>query len=533
MLPDFRIRQRDYLLEIARALTQELDLDKLLERILKIAVEMLAGQAGLIALRAEQGGWRVGVSHAMPPPFVKVIENFLSEVPDHEDAERFEIPEINRHLNELTYAASLGLLTGVGLPLIARQKVVGLLFIFRGYAGVFSSNDYTLLSSFANQAAIAVQNAQLYSQVNQEKIRLNALLDSLADGMLILDTHNHVERCNPSFARMLGIPPERVQGQHHEQIIRWEKHPQGMTLEEAETGGWPLTPNAHLYVEGDLKRGSGLPALPVGVTYAPLMSAEGSLLNVIATVRDITRFRQAEELKSTFVSVISHELKTPVALIKGYVSTLRREDAAWDPEIVQDSLAVIEDEADRLAGLIENLLDASRLQAGGMALKRADVSLPDLIKRMVKRQQTQTTQHTIVIDLPPDLPVILADETRLEQVLSNLIGNAIKYAPDGEIRITGQSRKDSVIICVSDQGPGIAPEDIPHIFDRFYRAPEMARQTKGAGLGLYLTRAIIEAHGGRIWVDTVPGKGVRICFSLPIQASSQPIRLDSQQTKPR
>ncbi len=220
-------------------------------------------------------------------------------------------------------------------------------------------------------------------------------------------------------------------------------------------------------------------------------------------------------LKSTFISIISHELKTPVALIKGYVSTLRREDAKWDPAIVNDSLQVIEEEADRLTALIENLLDASRLQAGGVALKRSDVSMPELARRLVNRFQTQTSQHVIRVDFPADFPVILADETRLQQVLSNLLSNAIKYSTDGEIEISGQVRPDVVIVCVSDQGPGIAPQDIPHVFDRFYRAPEMARQTKGAGLGLYLTRAIVEAHGGRIWVDTEAGKGARICFTLP------------------
>ena len=517
MLPDFRIRQRDYLLEIARALTQELDLDKLLGRILKIAVEMLAGQAGLIALRSDLGGWQIAVSHGMPAAFLKVIESFLGEVPDHEDPQHFEIPEINRLLNELTYAASLGLLTGVGLPLIARQRVVGVLFIFRGYAGVFSSNDYALLSSFANQAAIAVQNAQLYTQVNQEKVRLNTLLDSLADGILILDSQNRIERSNPAFARMVNLPSEQIQGKLHEQVIQWVRQPQNLTLEQAEMGGWPLTPHALLYVEGDLKRTDGEPPLPVGITYTPLISPEGGLLNIITTVRDITRFRQAEEIKSTFVSIVSHELKTPVALIKGYVSTLRREDANWDPHIIQDSLAVIEEESDRLAGMIENLLDATRLQAGGLNIKQSDISIPDLAKRLATRMQIQTTQHQIIVDFPPAFPVILADETRLEQVLSNLIGNAIKYAPGGEIRVSGQVRQNSVIVCVRDQGPGIAPEDIPHIFDRFYRAPDMARHTKGAGLGLYLTKAIIEAHQGRIWVDNAPGKGVQFCFSLPVQ----------------
>lgn len=515
MLPDFRIRQRDYLLEIARALTQELDLDKLLGRILKIAVEMLAGQAGIIALRTEVGDWRVAVSHGMPAPFLKYIETFLSGISDNEDPERFEIPEINRLLNELTYAASMGLLTGVGLPLIARQKVVGLLFIFRGYQGVFSSNDYSLLNSFANQAAIAVQNAQAYNQINQERVRLSALLDSLADGILILDAENRVERSNPALGRMLNRPLEQILNQMHEEVIQWTREPEGLTLEKAVTGGWPLTPHANLYVEGELKR-AGQQPLPVGITYVPLLKPEGGLRNIIATVRDITRFRQADELKSTFVSIISHELKTPVALIKGYVSTLRREDAQWDPEIVQDSLEVIEEEADRLAGLIENLLDASRLQSGSLPIKRSDVSLPEITERMCKRMQTQTSQHTIVADFPPDFPIILADETRIEQVLSNLIGNAIKYAPEGEIRVTGQVRPGGVIVCVRDEGPGISPEDIPHVFDRFYRAPNMARMTKGAGLGLYLTRAIIEAHGGRIWIDTAPAHGAQVCFSLPL-----------------
>jgi signal transduction histidine kinase len=288
-----------------------------------------------------------------------------------------------------------------------------------------------------------------------------------------------------------------------------------MTLEQAEAGGWPLTPNATLYVEGDLNRPGGIP-LPVGITYAPLISAEGGLLNIIASVRDITRFREAEEIKSTFISVISHELKTPVALIKGYVGTLRREDANWDREIVEDSLKVIEEEADRLTILIENLLDASRLQAGGIKINLSDVDLKTLAERAAERLLTQTTQHKILVEFPAEFPIIVGDEERLIQVFSNLISNAIKYSPSGgEIRVNGQVRADQVIVCITDQGTGVAPEDMPHIFDRFYRSQDATRTTKGAGLGLYLARAVIEAHGGRIWVEPQTGKGARLCFSLP------------------
>ena len=516
MLPDFRVRQRDYLLEISRAITQELDLDKLLDRILRISIEMLAGKTGLIAMRSELGEWHVKASHALTTPFIKYVERILAEISsDEQDPENFALPEINRLLQDLTRVASLGLLTGVGLPLVARKRVVGIIFIFRGYPGVFSQNDRTLLSSFADQAAIAIQNAFLYQQVIVEKQRTDALLDSVADGILILSNDLQIERCNRSFAMMLAREPQDILGHAHLEVINWVSKPEGLTLEQAVAGGWPLTHNAHLYIEGDLKVSSERPPLPVGITYAPLHSSEGNLLNIIASVRDITRFRQAEELKSTFISIVSHELKTPVALIKGYTGTLRRKDAHWDAEIIEDSLKVIEEEADRLTELIENLLDASRLQADGLALKRSDVLLSELARRMADRFQTQTSKHTIVVDFPADFPVVLADEARIQQVFSNLLSNAIKYSAGGEIVIKGETRQELVIICVRDEGPGIDTTDIPFIFDRFYRSPDAARNTKGAGLGLYLTRAILEAHGGRIWVDISVERGSKICFSLP------------------
>jgi K+-sensing histidine kinase KdpD len=509
MLPDFRVRQRDYLLEIARALTQELDLEKLLMRILHIAVEMLAGQAGLIALR-EADGWRVAAAHGIPPAFLHYLEPLLAE----EEVSELNVAELNRMLKELTYTASMGLLNGVGLPLVTHRQVIGVIFIFRSYPDLFTANDKQLLQSFADQAAVAVFNAQLYGQVSYEKQRLDALIDSAADGILILNVDLSVERVNTAFEKLYGRKRDEIMHRHHNEIIRWVHKPTGMTLEEAEAGSWPLTPNAHLYVEGDIERPEP-PPLPVGVTYAPLLDVDGKLRNIIATVRDITHFRTAEEIKSTFISIVSHELKTPVALIKGYASTLRRDDAKWDKAVIQDSLAVIEEEADRLAKMIEDLLDASRLQAGGINLNRADVSLKTVTERLAERFHTQTEHHTIVVDFPAEFPVLLADENRLEQVLSNLISNAIKYAPEGEIRISGQVRPEQVIVCVSDEGPGIDPRDMPHIFDRFYRAEKDMRRTKGAGLGLYLARAIIEAHGGRIWVDTAPDTGARICFSLP------------------
>lgn len=526
MLPDFRIRQRDYLLEISRALTSELNLDALLTRIVRFAVEMLAGQAGLIALRSDEGHWEIAAAYGIPGGFVRYLNTHLRNITPSEEDVQQELAQVYESLQGLTKNTSLGLLASVGLQLVVFERVIGVIFIFRGYASRFSTNDRALLQSFATQAAIAVNNAQLYTQVSRDKQRMDALLDTIGDGILILTLEHRVERVNPAFLRMFAVSADKVIGQLHRNVFSWVRRQHGLTLEQAEAGGWPLNPQATLYIEGDVRRFDG-GVLPVGITYAPLFSSDNHLLNIIASVRDITHFRQAEELKSTFISVISHELKTPVALIKGYVATLRRDDVQWDSAIVQDSLQVIEEEADRLTELIENLLEASRLQAGGLQLHFSEISLEALAQRMAERFRTQTEKHHLIVEFPTDFPLVLGDEERLMQVFSNLISNAIKYASSGgEIRIQGHLQDDPVqgvqaVVCVTDEGPGIAPGDAPHIFDRFYRADAATRMTKGAGLGLYLTRAIVEAHGGRIWVDTRFQQGARICFSLPVDAPAR------------
>jgi PAS domain S-box-containing protein len=515
MLPDFRVRQRDYLLEINRAITEVLDLEQVLNRIVRVSAELLGGSAGLIVLRDEVGAWTIRSSHGINQDFLKELDPLLADIPEHGDPAKFALPEVNRRLQRMTRAASMGLLTGVGLPMIAGGEVIGVIFVFRSYRSRFSTEDRNLLGAFASQAAIAAHNARLFTQLRQQKQNLDAILESAADGLFILDPSYTFIRVNRAFLRLTGYADEEILGQSHTSVIRWLSREPGMTLEEAEAGGWPLTPQASLYVEGDMiTEGDG--ALSVGITYAPALSEDGRLLSIVGAVRDITKFREAEELKSTFISIISHELRTPVALIKGFVGTLRREDANWDSNTVQESLAVIEEESDRLAALIDDLLDASRLQAGALSLNHSEIALDHLSRRMIERFKPQSDVHKFELDFPADFPVVLADESRLMQVLGNLLSNAIKYSPDGgTVTISGHSQPDRIVVCVQDEGPGISLEDMPRIFNLFYRSNEAARKTKGAGLGLFLAKAVVEAHGGEIWVDDRVSNGSRICFSLP------------------
>lgn len=526
MLTDYRIRQRDHLLDIVRGLNQELDLSTVLTRILEASTNMLNGRAGLIALRETPPGFEsqshvrfnIYAQYRVAPEYLRHFDSILKDIPtgDVKHAAPHLISELNRRLYVARSRGLVSLEGAFGLPLESRGELIGLLLVFRATTAPFGPNEQELLDVFANQAAVAVTNARLFEAVNQERRQLDAILENAADGFCIMSVSHKVERWNRALARLTGITAADAIGHNYDDLFRWAQRTRGLNLVDAEAAGWPTPASVPIYVEGEVLRKDDSP-LAVGVTYAPLFDRDAHLVNLIASVRDITRFREAEQLKSTFISVISHELKTPVSLIKGYAGTLRREDANWEPAVVQQSLAVIEEEADRLTGLIENLLDASRLQAGGLRLQREECQLAEIAARIAARFQTQTTIHRINTRFPDNFPIIKGDEERLGQVLSNLVSNAIKYSPDGgAITIAGRVLAQEIVVGVSDEGPGLPPDEVQRVFDRFYRATTLATErASGAGLGLYLARAIVEAHAGRIWVESPVGTGAAFLFSLP------------------
>jgi len=240
-------------------------------------------------------------------------------------------------------------------------------------------------------------------------------------------------------------------------------------------------------------------------------------MNGILNIRDITREREQEEQRSTFISVISHELQTPIAIIKGYASTLARTDAMLDSEALHLRLLAVEEEADRLNKLVGNLLYASRIQAGGLQMEITPLELPPLIEGVVRRLQAKSPDISVTLDIPPNLPTVMADRDRIEEVLQNLLDNAIKYSPQRRVvTVTSRATGDEVIVSVSDTGIGISLRDQEEIFTRFRRiGNQLTRTTPGTGLGLYICHAIVEAHGGHIWVESALHEGSTFSFSLP------------------
>lgn len=521
-LPDYPVRQRDFLLEISRAITARLDLGEVLKRVLHASVVMTAARVGLVALHnTEEGQFSIRAYTGLNNDSIPEINEQLREIMTSVYERGMDYEYLNTELAKMAESLQDGLQQAVTMPLLFDKKPLGLLIVFRSYQADVTQDDMQILHSFADQAAIAVHNAQMYESINQERQRLSAILDSSGDGVMILDANLEILQVNRSFEFMTAWASEQAVGLNQDDVIIWQTIEQD-DLRDAMVAGWPKInregqSTSTLYVEGDLERQDGI-AISIGITYAPLLTADGKLANIIANLRDITNFRRAQEMQNVFISTVSHELRTPVALIKGYASTLTRDDVQWDLDTVKSSLEVIEDEADRLTELIEDLLTASKIQAErNVRLTLTDADLELIAKSAVERLRTQTANHTLELSFSDNFPVIPGDSRLLRQVLDNLITNAIKYSPNGgRVTIGGRFNEHTVTIFVRDEGAGIADKDQHRVFERFFRVESsLTTKTQGTGLGLYLVKAIIEAHGGSINVKSQLGHGSTFYFTLP------------------
>jgi signal transduction histidine kinase len=220
-------------------------------------------------------------------------------------------------------------------------------------------------------------------------------------------------------------------------------------------------------------------------------------------------------LQDDFVSTISHELRTPLGFIKGYSTSLLREDTVWDQATQREFLNIIDEEADRLTRLIEDMLESARLQSKTLQFKFSPVRIDALIRDVATRINVHRPELKIKFDFQP-LPPIRGDGTRLSQVFENLFSNAIKYAPDSEITISMRATLDKIRITFADKGDGISEDYLPFVFERFYRVPG-ERTVTGTGLGLYICKQIIMAHHGNIWVESVLGDGATFIIELPVE----------------
>lgn len=362
-------------------------------------------------------------------------------------------------------------------------------------------------------------NARLDQQIREgrrEQEKTRAVIESVADGVYVVDNNRQVVLWNHGAARITGYPEQEMLGR-----ICCEKPPGG----EA-TGECPPVCDIAAHVDEGvdgvnyevLSRRREGEKIWLNVSAAPIRDQDGSIAGIVHVFRDVSEHKQVDRMRSEFVATVSHELRTPLTSILGFSKTLLRQDVDFSPESRQSFLMEIVREGERLARLIEDVLSVSRIEAGSLQLDLKPTDPSPTVQQVVKHVSQLSGIHTFIVDVPDNLPRVMVDADRLYQVLLNLVVNAVKYSPEGgRIGISASQEQNMVRFLVSDQGVGISEEHLPHVFDRFYRAivKGMASVT-GTGLGLYVSRSLVEEMGGSIWVESRPGEGSRFFFELPV-----------------
>jgi PAS domain S-box-containing protein len=382
----------------------------------------------------------------------------------------------------------------------------------------FTDDEMALLSAFADYTSLAVEKGWLLHTIVREKHESETLLQASANGILVVDGYGRVVDMNPALERLTGWELREARGEPCCDVVGCQVD---QAAEASEVPRCPLQVGKagkdRVFLEYQLRTHDG-PLIPVEASYGLIRDADGEIERIIMVFRDLSYQKTMDRLRAEIVANVSHEFRTPLALIKGYATTLLSPQVSLDEAETRRFLTNVSFAADRLGRMIDDLLCASRLEIEQLRLQLHLFDLGQKVQQVLAWFQPHAQGCRLAASLPDGTLQVWADPDRVEQVLVNLLTNAAKYsAPESTITVQCHALDDPrrVVVHVSDEGIGIAPEHLPRIFDRFYLTET---SEKGVGLGLYICRALIEAMSGQIWVVSEVGKGTTFSFTLPAEA---------------
>ncbi len=530
------------LYRITSQLAVSLDLDRVLNRALELVVEAVgAEQASVLMLKQETGDliYRAALGAQVEVPFSGIPTRFsLGKGLGGwvvENRKAAIVPDIHRDPRWVEAEEEQWYRSALAVPLLVGDEVLGVLLLFHHRPAYFSKDHLLLVETAAIQVANAVNNAELYSLIRDQAERLGsmlkaqqveaaksqAILEGVADGVIVADATGKVILFNAAAQRNLELPREQALGRTTnemlglygsqardwmETVARWAKQPETYDGE---------------YLAAQLS----IAARTMSVHLAPVLMND-EFLGTVSVFRDVTIAVEAERAKTEFVSTVSHELRTPMTSIKGYVDLLLMGAAGALSNTQRHFLSIIESNSDRLTMLVGDLLDLSRIESGRIAMSPKVMRISQSIHQAVVAMEARAASKGIDLrtDVPPDLPEVIADPDRVFQILNNLLANACNYTyPGGSVTASARQDGEYVAVSVRDTGIGISPEDQEKIFDRFFRSEHpFVQDTAGTGLGLAIVLSLVDRHGGEVQVESELEQGSTFTFTLPAVQTRRP-----------
>jgi two-component system NtrC family sensor kinase len=486
---------------VGRVVTALLDLDGVLKAVVDAAVELTGAEEGSLLLLDEMTGelymrasrnfqddfvrtFRLPIRDTLPGQVLRTGRPlFIQE----DTPQKIKTSYLVYHL--------------VYVPLTVQGRVIGVLGVDNRHSGnPLQEHHIPLMSALADYAAIAIENARLYTKTEVERKKMESILTQVGDGVLVVDHDSRVLVLNQTLKDALKIQENNVVGKRADEVVY---HQDLLDLLGVEKRGSPI--RSEIEVEDGRIFNANLTDIPE--------------VGLAVIMQDITHLKELDRIKSEFVSTISHDLRSPLTAILGYVELIERVGAVNDTQ--KEFIRRVQLSVNNITNLINDLLDLGRIEAGFDTLKEI-VPFAAIVRYALDSSigRIEEKKLDLAVDLP-DLPSVLGNPVRLRQMASNLIGNAIKYTPPGgRITIQGFADEGQVIFRISDNGPGIPSGDQPYIFDKFYRASNVPTDSHGTGLGLAIVKSIVENHMGRIWVESSVGHGSTFTVVLPITSET-------------